>query len=293
MKKTILKSLAAIFLCAALVLTVLMAFPAFSAFPVFMPAAQTAYAQEPETDWVDIPAAGTVLYDGRGTAYTVSDADYDSACVFYSKAPSKVSGTVEIPATVKLDGVEYTVNGIDEKAFYKKKKLTKVVIGSNVERIWNNAFEGCKGLKSVKMNKKIEIVDNYAFQGCTSLKKITIPDTVWYIGYGAFCGCKALKTVKMGEGIKEISDGAFEKCSKLKSIVIPGKVKVIGTEAFSKCKSLKKITIHSKKLKKKNIGDDAFLGISAKAVFKCPAEKSAAYKKIFLKRGAKKTCKFK
>lgn len=255
-------------------------------------AGRKACAEEPE-EWVEIPATGTLLYDDQGTTYCISDSDIDSPCVFYHKAPGNVSGKVVIPDTIKLDGVEYTVNAIDENAFKKKKKLTEVVLGSNVERIWNNAFEGCKGLKSVVMNEKIEIIDDNAFTGCKSLKKIVVPDKVWLIGSGAFSGCKALKTVKMGEGLTEIRDCAFEKCSALKSIVIPGKVKEIGTEAFSKCKKLKKITIQSKKLKKKKVGEKAFAGIAAKAVFKSPAGKAAAYKKIFLKRGAKKTCKFK
>ena len=263
--------------------------------PVLFSVSQTVYAEggEETEEYKEIPAAGTLLYDAAGTAYCVSDADYDSASVMYAKAPKGTAGTVVVPDTIELDGFVYIVNGIDEKAFYKQRKLTKVVIGSNVERIWNDAFAGCKALKSVVMNKKIEIIDDRAFRGCTSLNKIVVPETVWMIGSGAFSGCKGLKTVKMGSGLKEIWDGAFENCTALRSIVIPKNVKSIGYGAFIKCGRLKSITIQSTKLRKGTVAEDAFSGIAAKAVIKCPKSKRAAYKKLFLTRGAKKTCRFK
>ena len=58
-------------------------------------------------------------------------------------------------------------------------------------------------------------------------------------------------------------------------------------------KKLKKITIKSTKLTKKTIGSKAFTGINKKAVIKCPKGKKAAYKKILLKKGMKKSMKFK
>ena len=42
-----------------------------------------------------------------------------------------------------------------------------------------------------------------------------------------------------------------------------------------------------------SVKSNAFKGIYKKATFKCPKGKAAAYKKILLKKGAPKTCKFK
>ena len=44
--------------------------------------------------------------------------------------------------------------------------------------------------------------------------------------------------------------------------------------------------VSTKKLKTGSVGSNAWKGISAKAVFKCPAGKVKAYKKLFKKCGA-------
>jgi len=195
----------------------------------------------------DLQGAGTLLKDDTGTTYEISDANPERPLVFYKKAPKGASGKVVIPDEVTIDGIPYIVEAIEERAFYKNKKVTKVVMGPNIHRIWNEAF----------------------------------------------CGCSALKSVTMSENIDIIDDGAFKKCTKLKSITIPAKVWSIGPEVFKNCKKLKKITILTRKLKKAEIGLDAFKGIPAKAVIKCPAGKRSAYRKMLLKRGAKKTNKYK
>ena len=79
----------------------------------------------------------------------------------------------------------------------------------------------------------------------------------------------------------------------LKTVTIGKNVKSIGKNAFLNCKKLSTITIRTSKLKLKTVGDNAFKGISGKAVFHCPAKMLKAYKKLFLKRGAPKTALFK
>ena len=47
------------------------------------------------------------------------------------------------------------------------------------------------------------------------------------------------------------------------------------------------------KLTGSNVKAGAFKGIHSKATFKCPKKQLTAYKKLFVKKGAPKTCKFK
>ena len=106
---------------------------------------------------------------------------------------------------------------------------------------------------------------------------------------------KIPKSVKIkGKTYKVTAIGkkAFAGCSKLKKVTIKAPIKKIGKYAFYNCKKLKTIRIYSKKLTKSNVLTGAFKGISKKATFYLPKSKKAAYKKIFLKRGAKKTMKF-
>ena len=110
-------------------------------------------------------------------------------------------------------------------------------------------------------------------------KKLTIPKAISVSG----------KTYK----VTEIKASAFKGMKKLTAVAIGENVKTIGKSAFQGCAKLKTITIKTKKLTSSSVKSSAFKGIYKKAVFKCPKGKAKAYKKILLKKGAPKTCKFK
>ena len=110
------------------------------------------------------------------------------------------------------------------------------------------------------------------------LTKITIPATIKYKG----------KKIPVTVVEKE----AFKGMKNLKTVIIGKNVKKIGKNAFRNCPKLKNITIKTKSLTAKRVGANAFKGINKKAIIKCPEAKKAAYKKTLLKRGMKKTVKF-
>lgn len=82
----------------------------------------------------------------------------------------KAKASIKIPATVKIDGKNYKVIEIKEKAFANQNKLKKVVIGSKVKKIGRKAFYNCKKLKSVKMPKNVKI-GSKAFEGSAYAKE--------------------------------------------------------------------------------------------------------------------------
>ena len=51
-------------------------------------------------------------------------------------------------------------------------------------------------------------------------------------------------------------------------------------------------TVLTGKLNQYQLGDGAFKNIYKKATFKCPKAKLKDYKKLFVEKGAPKTCKF-
>ena len=133
-------------------------------------------------------------------------------------------------------------------------------------------------------------------------KTVTVPATikaggktvkVTAIAPNALKGMKKLTKVTIGSNVTTIGKNAFANDAKLTTVTISKNVKSIGAKAFYKCKALKKITIKTKKLTKKTVGSKAFTGINKKAVIKSPKAKKAAYKKILLKKGMKKTMTFK
>ena len=109
-------------------------------------------------------------------------------------------------------------------------------------------------------------------------KKIVIPGTVVVNG----------QTVP----VTGIAPNAFAGMKNLTTVVIGSSIEFIGKNAFRNCKNLKKITIRSVKLTKKSVAATAFKGIFAKAVVKCPKSKRKAYAALLVKKGMKKTVKF-
>ena len=183
--------------------------------------------------------------------------------------PAVASGVTEIviPDTVTINGRSYKVTYIGSSAFAGNTTITKVSIGNNVQTIRSSAFAGCTNLKKVTGGKNLTYIYDRAFENCTKLKKVNLTS----------------------KSLIYIRNYAFRKCTSLKSFTSKSKkLTSIGEQAFAGDKKLKKITLSTKKLKKANVGKKAFKGIAKKCVFKVPAKKAGAYKKIFKARGAKK-----
>lgn len=82
--------------------------------------------------------------------------------------------TVKVPASIKLDNVDYTVVGIGKNAYKGKSKIQKVVISDTVTSIGSQAFANCKKLKSVTIGKGVTTIDGKAFFNCKKLNKVEV-----------------------------------------------------------------------------------------------------------------------
>ena len=82
--------------------------------------------------WDDTPSVLT---------YTFNETSKTAALTGYSGA--KPTGILEIPATVTVDNVEYSVTSIGNNAFSNCTGLTSVTIPNSVTSIGNNAFSNC------------------------------------------------------------------------------------------------------------------------------------------------------
>ena len=128
---------------------------------------------------------------------------------------SNRSFEIEIPETVRKDGVTYTITQIAQNAFGN----------NNSSDITSTA---------------------------TKISKVTIPKTVKSIGANAFGSASSnvnlgvLTTVVFaeGSGLESIGDSAFRGTG-ISEIVIPANVKTIGNQAFRGCVGLTKVTFLS------------------------------------------------
>ena len=71
-----------------------------------------------------------------------------------TKNPNKYSGSVNIPASVTYNGVEYSVTSISEYAF-SNSELTSVTIPNSVTSISNYAFCKSRELTSVTIPNSV------------------------------------------------------------------------------------------------------------------------------------------
>lgn len=233
-------------------------------------------------DHNDVADDGRIYFVEDGIRYAVKDG---TATV--TEQSTMLSGSIQLPSTVTVNGKTYPVTAIDEKAFYLCDKITGVFIPQGVTAIENRTFLGCSSLAGVSIPDSVKTIGDYAFSNCNSLEQIYIPDGVTTIGEGVFYGCvelkkayipasvthigesafgacSALETVFFGENswLTGIEESVFEDCASLTAIAIPDRVESVGYYAFRNCKSLHTVTF-GKDSKLKKIGNEAFYSCEA------------------------------
>ena len=114
-------------------------------------------------------------------------------------------------------------------------QIKKVVLGSGVQNIGNDAFADCYGMTDITIPDGVTSIGDSAFDGCSALTEISIPGTVCSIGDSAFQGCYALTKVIIPDTVSSIGNSVFSGCSALTEISIPSTVSSIGSYAFSGC----------------------------------------------------------
>ena len=153
--------------------------------------------------------------------YTITDEDKRQAELSGYEG-DKPEGTLNIPATVTINGTEYSVTSIGESAFELCVRLQSVTIPESVTSIGFSAFYYCTRLQSVTIPNSVTSIGDYAFEYCSRLQSVTIPNSVTSIGNNAFEHCVSLQSVTIPESVMSIGHFAFSDCSNLTSITING-----------------------------------------------------------------------
>ena len=126
------------------------------------------------------PAVGERINDTRTNAvYTITGNTDDNRTVEYIK-PSVQTAKVTIPSVVTIQGKNYQVTAIANKAFKNNKKVKKIMIPSTVKKIGKQAFFNCKKLKNIVIKtKKLKnnSVGKKAFKGISAKAVIKVPKT--------------------------------------------------------------------------------------------------------------------
>ena len=207
------------------------------------------------TGGVEYKTGDPVELTGNLTLYAIwEDAPYELTYTITNEEKKQVElsgyekdkpkGTLNIPATVTINGIEYSVTSIGENAFENCDNLQSVTIPNSVTNIDDEAFRRCTSLQSVTIPESVTSIGNGAFAECSSLQSVTIPNSVTKIGYQTFHSCEKLKSITIPESVTNIDDEAFCRCTSLQSVTIPESVTSIGNGAFAECSSLQSVTIN-------------------------------------------------
>ena len=173
-------------------------------------------------------------------------------------------GVINIPATVTYQGKTFTVNEIEEKAFYGASELTSIHLPNGITTIPQYAFQDCTSLETVNIPSTVTEIGANAFAYCESLKEMVLPEGLVSIGNRCFqnsgltsinipvsltslpdyCfyGC-ALTSVSLGDQVNSIGSNCFQSCKNLTSAVLPSTIESLPSYLFSNCTSLQSINL--------------------------------------------------
>ncbi len=237
--------------------------------------------------WSEIPEtmhAQDVTVTGT---FTIIDSNYfERDGIKYMKTSSNecvvisggnYSGDIVIPEKVIINGKEYIVTSIGDKAFRYGHELTSVVIPYGVTSIGENAFRECIGLTSVSIPNSVTQIGEWAFCN-TGLLSVTIPNSVTNIGEGAFNFCSGLTSVIIPKSVTSIGNSAFANCVDLNTVTMGNSVNVIGEKAFSNIPNLTDVYCYAESVP--TIYNDTFEGSYIEGIIlHVPANSVEQYKK--------------
>lgn len=119
--------------------------------------------------------AGKEYQTSDGLKYKVIDAAKKTVSLAGTANKKKIT-SLNVKATVTLNGETCKVTEIGAKAFANCKKLKKVTIGTNVTNIGKQAFSGCGNLKTVTIKAKaLKKVGTKAFKGINKKAVLKVP----------------------------------------------------------------------------------------------------------------------
>ena len=122
---------------------------------------------------------------------------------------------------------------------------TQVEIGDCVTRIENGAFLGYQNLTRVTLPDTLTYIGwGGIFADCSGLTEVNIPSGVTYLGSDLFDNCVNLRKADLPSGLQTLGC-VFYNCQSLSSCTIPSGVTSLSGNTFYQCYSLTSITIPS------------------------------------------------
>ena len=189
------------------------------------------------------------LYYFKKVAYVTYKGD------FYDSFENEYTGTVVIPESITVDGVDYSVTSLGARCFDRCSGLTAITIPKSVTKLENNCFYRCSGLTAITIPKSVTKLGNNCFTACSGLESIVVEsgNTV----YDSREDCNAIietatntmitgcRNTKIPNSVTSLGDECFYDCWGLTAITIPSSVTKLGNNCFTACSGLESIVVES------------------------------------------------
>ena len=177
--------------------------------------------------WRNFSKIGIVNDIVEGLGYAIIDEEAKTCSLVNGK---QATDNVVIPEKVMINGSEYTVVEIYERAFEGCTGLTSIEIPNSVISIGENAFSGCP-LETLVIGCKN--IGNGLFRGIDSLKKVTLCEGVESIGSQAFSNC-SISEIEFPASLTSIGGQAFYN-NPISVLTLDKNIKEVLRSAFSGC----------------------------------------------------------
>ena len=117
--------------------------------------------------------------------------------------------SVTIPATVSIDGVDYSVKAIGYSAFGDCGSLNSVTFSEGLTSIGRKAFYSCWNTEFSALPSTIKYIGHESFHSCNRITNLAIPEGCTTIGNSAFIWCDGIKRLELPSTLIRIEESAF------------------------------------------------------------------------------------
>ena len=230
-----------------------------------------------------VDSSGAYFRWGTGYFYLVPNVDplISNGLVYTAYKPNLASvraentsltGEVEILQPVIIEGVEYTVTTVEQRAFKDCKNITNVIMPEGITNIGKSAFQNCENLTTVDIpssvssifyetrtydNEEVLIIsDSFPWEGCDQITSFTVDDgnktyasmnsNVLVLNDNSKKLIKAFHNSKVPSGVKTIIGLSFSGVRCQSNLEIPSSVIAIGPYAFQYCTSIETLNFAGK-----------------------------------------------
>ena len=167
---------------------------------------------------------------------------------------------------IPKNGHDFEVDGIYYKVVNDTSNEVKVTYKGNDCKDYSHEYSGVvvipNKLTYESKNYTVTEIDDYAFSGCSKITSISIPNSVWNIGFCAFSGCEGLKEIHISDLaawcelsfydiLDYVGDSPFHYATELylngklvTDLVVPNNVTHIGAHTFERYEKLRSVVLH-------------------------------------------------